>query len=279
MFSLGKNLMSINEIQEKYKNYIKRGTGVIYGLLFPSGKYYVGQTYYFSHRMSCHRNIKKKFRKLFAAIRKYKWENVEVIVLETDIPIDELNKKEEYYVEKYNSFYNGYNSKPGGGAVRGINHPSYGKKHSITTRKLMSIQRRGKFNHNYGKKMTEEQKEKIRKTLSGRRRDEDIKQKISKTMKLKFSTKKHHLCGTKHTQEWKQMMSNKMKGENNPRYGKKLTDEEKQNIRKNSPNKRKCSINGNVYPSIREASSILNIARGTLKYRLNNGKNTDYVYI
>ncbi|AGE55315.1 GIY-YIG catalytic domain-containing endonuclease [Paramecium bursaria Chlorella virus MA1E] len=271
MFSLGKNLMSINKIQEKYKKYIKRGTGIIYGLLFPSGKYYVGQTYYFSHRMSCHRNIKKKFRKLFAAIRKYKWENVEVIVLETDIPIDELNKKEEYYVEKYNSFYNGYNSKPGGGAVRGMNHPSYGKKHSITTRKLMSIQRYGKFNPNYGKKMTEEQKEKIRKSVTGFKHTEEAKDKIRKAM-----------TGRVVSQETRNKFSAIHKG-------KVVSQETRDKIsaatigrKKNTssnPNKRKCSINGNVYPSIREASSILNIARGTLKYRLNNEKNTDYVYI
>ena len=52
--------------------------------------------------------------KLYNAMNKYGKENFSCKVLETNIPVEELNDKEIYYIEQYDSFYNGYNSTKGG---------------------------------------------------------------------------------------------------------------------------------------------------------------------
>lgn len=56
----------------------------------------------------------KKNYKIYKAILKYGVENFYFEVLESGIPEDELNEKEIYYIEKYDSFKNGYNSTKGG---------------------------------------------------------------------------------------------------------------------------------------------------------------------
>lgn len=47
-------------------------------------------------------------------MHKYGVENFFYEVLEDQIPIDELDKREQYYIEKYDSYKNGYNSTSGG---------------------------------------------------------------------------------------------------------------------------------------------------------------------
>lgn len=52
---------------------------------------------------------------LSRGIRKYGQEEYELLILEDDIPINELNKKEIYYIKKYDTYRNGYNQNAGGG--------------------------------------------------------------------------------------------------------------------------------------------------------------------
>lgn len=52
--------------------------------------------------------------KIYNAMNKYGKENFTCEILEDNVLIDDLNKKEIYYIEKYNSFINGYNSTKGG---------------------------------------------------------------------------------------------------------------------------------------------------------------------
>lgn len=52
--------------------------------------------------------------KIYNAMNKYGKENFYCELLEEDIPIEELNNREIYYIEKYDSFENGYNSTKGG---------------------------------------------------------------------------------------------------------------------------------------------------------------------
>ena len=62
---------------------------------------------------------KKRYSyKIYNAINKYGKENFYVETLETGIPVSELDNKEIEYIEQYNSFYNGYNSTPGGNVRR-----------------------------------------------------------------------------------------------------------------------------------------------------------------
>ena len=52
--------------------------------------------------------------KLYNAINKYGKENFYYDILETGLDYDMADEKEIYYISKYNSYYNGYNSTLGG---------------------------------------------------------------------------------------------------------------------------------------------------------------------
>lgn len=54
------------------------------------------------------------------ALKKYGVENFELIILEDNIPNEQLNEKEMYYIEKYDSYINGYNLTIGGLGTRKI---------------------------------------------------------------------------------------------------------------------------------------------------------------
>ena len=97
--------------------------------------------------------------------------------------LKELNELESYYIEKYNSFKNGYNMTLGGEGVRGIvfdentkskiretlkkfynnkPNPFKGKRHSLETRKKLSeIAKKRKYSPNKGKKLSLEHRKKI----------------------------------------------------------------------------------------------------------------------
>lgn len=52
--------------------------------------------------------------KIYNAINKYGKENFYYEILETNVPESELDSKEIAYIAQYNSYYEGYNSTPGG---------------------------------------------------------------------------------------------------------------------------------------------------------------------
>lgn len=82
-------------------------------------KVYVGQTTMaVKDRIAAHfKPSTAKLRgtyKLYNAINKYGRENFYYEVLEENIPEDQLDQKEIEYIALYDSYYNGYNSTPGG---------------------------------------------------------------------------------------------------------------------------------------------------------------------
>ena len=81
-------------------------------------KVYIGQTTQsVEERFKQHlkpSQIKRFHYKLYRAMDKYGKENFYVETLETDIPYEQLDNKEIYYIEKFDSFKNGYNSTLGG---------------------------------------------------------------------------------------------------------------------------------------------------------------------
>lgn len=88
-----------------------------------------------------------------------------VIYQEQNLSDQKLLDLEVHYIEQYNSYHNGYNQTLGGLG-------SQGYKHSETVRKnqsqLMSEKYQGENNPFYGKKHTEETKDKISKKNKGR---------------------------------------------------------------------------------------------------------------
>lgn len=85
-----------------------------------NNKIYIGQTIKpLSHRISehkCRAAYADSNTKFYNAIKKYGWENFawEVIEESNEWTQDELNAKEQYYIELYDSIQNGYNTLIGG---------------------------------------------------------------------------------------------------------------------------------------------------------------------
>ena len=130
------------------------------------------------------------------AFNKYGWDNFEFSVIDTASTIDELNNKEIYYINKYNTNNRkfGYNIELGGG----------NKIPTIETLEKMSRSHSGKKQTNswinkriatagteeakkYGRKKTDKEKKELSKKSPkywlGKNRDKETKEKISKTKK------------------------------------------------------------------------------------------------
>jgi group I intron endonuclease len=120
--------------------------GVIYCYhCIPTGKKYIGQTRNEKKRKTNHfysSKYTKDNNKFYNAIRKYGWENfIYGVIGEFDIL--DLNTRETYYIEKYNTIKEGYNTLTVG-VYSNSNHVSWNKgkrnlyKMSEETKKIMS---------------------------------------------------------------------------------------------------------------------------------------------
>jgi hypothetical protein len=87
---------------------------------------------------------------------------------------------------------------------------------------------KGDKNHNFGKHLSEEQKQKIREKLTGQKRSEESKKRMSKAKK----GENNPMFGRNHTAETKKLIGDKQRGEKNHRFGKKQTEEFKNSKRK-----------------------------------------------
>ena len=96
-------------------------------------KIYIGQSNNFAKRIKSHVNASfndnsNSFSTPFhKAIREYGYENFNWEV-EYTTHRNELNLLEAYFIKHYNSFENGYNSTPGGDAIKIKNHRHYDDK-------------------------------------------------------------------------------------------------------------------------------------------------------
>ena len=201
--------MKIEEINSKEKY----GFSCIYlwkNLI--NDKVYVGQTQNFYQRMKQYQRGNDVGRVVGKALAKYGFDNFEVFILEQDVPIANLDAREQYWLDFYKCYDSciGYNVCQEASTTRGYrhsedskrkmsektkkrfrDHPEYakaigdrqrGKKASQTTKDKMSQSRLGNQNAKGSHwKMTEESKKKISQALKG----------------------KQNCLGHKHTQETK----------------------------------------------------------------------------
>lgn len=187
--------------------------GVIYLLTSPSCKYYVGQSWNVKRRWSGYRNTNTKKKKLYAldnALLKYGQEKFTYEIIDLCSTQGEMDSKEIFYIELYDSKKNGYNIRDGG---------SHGKLSEETKRKL-SFCHTGEKNWTYGKPRSADFKEKLSNAISG---------------------DKHYFYGKTRTDEYKREMSEKLKGDRNGFYGKNHTEECKL-IMKNKKFGKKLSV-------------------------------------
>lgn len=91
---------------------------IIYKLIFPNNKIYIGQTNDFKRRMNQYKNLKENYsnKYLYNSIIKYGWNNVKKEILFTTTK-EYINNAEQYFIIRYNSKFengNGYNLTDGG---------------------------------------------------------------------------------------------------------------------------------------------------------------------
>lgn len=101
----------------------KQRTGIIYQAYNKiSKKSYIGQTINgLKRRVQSHiskaKNTDIKTVKFHNALRKYKPEDWEWSIIESNIPKEHLDEKEIYYIDIHDTYYNGYNSTLGGSNI------------------------------------------------------------------------------------------------------------------------------------------------------------------
>lgn len=152
------------------------------------------------------------------ALRKYGPENFTSEILEDDIIICSVieNKKtlgsikEISYIEKFNTYENGYNMTIGGDEPPSM----FGKTHSIETKLKISNSHKGKIH-------SQTHVENNSKAQTGKVHSEETKLKISNKSKLQI-----------HTDKRKSEASDRMKGTGNPNFGVIRTTEYRENMSK-----------------------------------------------
>ena len=212
----------------------------MYGLIYMhtctiTGKSYIGQTTKSMYeRLKEHISDKSK-TKFHNALKKYNekyWTHKVLAYAETK---EDLDFFESFFIEKFDTIKNGYNSKTGG---------SHGL-HSEESKRLMSINRSG-----IGFPHTEESKKKISKALKGRQFSEIHKKNISKSK-----------VGKALTQKQIDALRGKFSGEKNPNWGKKTKKETIQKMRLKTGKKVLCVETGIVYLCSGDAAENLGIKR------------------
>ena len=158
--------------------------GIIYKATFPNGKCYVGQTTKtLKHRISQHlNNLNRESLAFHNAIKKYGDDGLTWSVIDTADDLEELNRKEMFWIEFYKSYIhdehsNGYNLTRGGDGSIGLKHSKetrlkirsarLGMKASDETRLKMSVTRKGKTNGLLGTKASDEARAKMSETRKG----------------------------------------------------------------------------------------------------------------
>ena len=192
----------------------------IYGLRCQTtDKWYIGQSWDIYdrwhkayHLMQCRRQPK-----IYNALKKYGYADFDIRIIEmcdATTPQDVLDQKETSWIQHLNSIENGYNLKEGGS--RG--------KHSLVSREKMRKSQQGKTT-------SQVVIEKIRKTMTGKKRSLEFGQKISLRQlgRTLDDTTKHRISAARTGQR----DSNKTREKKRTGHlGKKLSDTHRESIQK-----------------------------------------------
>ena len=157
-----------------------------------NGKCYIGQSKnikrrWKDHRCSANNSVDHNYNNpLYRAIRKYGIENFSFEVIEECL-VSELNDKEKYYIQKYNSFFNGYNLTLGGdSSANGINKEKIiGIIKDLETTKMYHSEIANKWNIS---------QEMVQGINTGRYWKQDREYPIQKCSIERRATKQQHYC-------------------------------------------------------------------------------------
>jgi len=139
--------------------------GIIYKISNPNGRIYVGQTTKSAEqRIIQYRSKRKKYGKslVLRSIAKYGWDAHIFEVIEDNVPKELLNEREIYWVKELKTY--AAENLDGMNLTRGGDYRESWK--NDKTRVERAKQRRGEKAPSWGKKMSEEVKKKISKSVS-----------------------------------------------------------------------------------------------------------------
>ena len=186
--------------------------GIIYGwYCIKTGKWYIGQTVNPEKRFNCHISeaINKKDNIYFHnALRRYGLENFVYCILEENILRDNLNMKEQEWIEYYDSFHSGYNLTLGGDGVRGvvISEEIRRKIAEKLKGQHYGCWKRKHFSEEHKRKLSESQKG-PRPWMIGKHRSEESRRKMSESHKGQLVGEKNPFYGKHHSEESRKRMS------------------------------------------------------------------------
>lgn len=231
--------------------------GVIYKATnLINGKIYIGQTTNFIHRVYQHRsdsnNIEKRKGNSYFhnAMNQYGVDNFKFEIIE-DIENSLLNEREQYWIKFYNSYSpNGYNLTLGGNGFKG--HSRFQSEEEKSKRKQLMIE---KYQNN------PELIEKHRKRTIELWKNENFRNKVIKGLK-----------------NFHKNNPNFFKGENNPFFGHKHTEETKERLRKSKKSNFVEQLNKdtleviNTYESLHEMNRQTGYDRGWISKAVKQNK-------
>lgn len=172
---------------------------------------------------------------------------------------------EVWYIREYRDIigYNLTNINDGGegNAMKGENHPFYGKKRPEHAEKMRikfkgennpMYGRKGSNNPNYKKHHTEETKKKISEANKGNKHTDEQKKKIGMSMKGKLAGENHPMYGKY--------------GKDNPNYGSKRSQETKEKMSKSRQNKKSviCLTTKRIFLSTTEGARYYECSKSSI---------------
>jgi group I intron endonuclease len=251
----------------------------IYKITSPSEKKYIGQSICIENRFLQYNKMNcKKQIKLYNSFLKYGTKNHIFDIIE-ECDICDLNKRERYWQEYYDSVDKGLNCKltattDKSGSLseetkQRIREKAKGRKISEDTKKKMSNLRKGKKGYMLGRSHSEESKIKISKSGLGKKHSIETKKKIGAS---KIGNK--YMLGKKHSLDTKSKMSKKLIG-NKRGENKVMSDTEKEKLKQLFSKIIINTSNGVFYTGTKEAAFYNNINQSTLKNKLNGNLKND----
>lgn len=171
-------------------------TGVIYKMTFPNNKVYIGQTIDFNRRMNRYKILDcKSQKKLYNALKKYNWTDIQCEIICQCDNINELNEKETELIKEYNSRDSNYGYNISAGGSIGADEAWRKKQSKIQT----GLKRKYVFTEDHRRKIGE----------ANKRRDPAIYESAAKKCSKTLTGRK--TCG--HSEETKQKIGNANKGQ------------------------------------------------------------------
>lgn len=185
-----------------------------------NGKLYIGSSINIDKRFREHKNSLKA-NKHHSIYLQRSWNNgneFEFKVIEVVNEAEKLIEREQYYINKFDSYKNGYNMCPIAGRPKGLKHTLQSRKNMLEAHKGQESPMKGKHHTKISRKKISEKgknryisletREKISKALKGKKKSKETKAKMSKAQE---GNKKS--LGHKRTKEQIEKTASKNRGQ------------------------------------------------------------------